>query len=273
MSTPLTSPAISSVETERKLIELLNEWFRRYLTGLPQTSGRVFEPAEVEFANTNVSQPMIREWVCNGTAIVTSVAHNYWHGQMIVLPAMPTPPSGLVPGTAYWVLRLNDETFSLHASQAHALANTSPKLLPATPGFTHNLPCLHAVITGWRNQSARWLSGTPRDVSSDSQLALGDAGERELCQDLILGIYCRAVNSGNLTNSADWLSRRLAASVKELLESEDYLFPLAQKGVHLRLARGPITSALSGADTRKDADQTQTRVLMVECGLRTVVER
>ena len=271
----LQSPAVSAQETERCVSELLCEFLASFLNGLTLPGGRRYEPAALHVGQTAPGHQR-RTWRASGTdAQVSAPGHGYWMAQRIVLPGPAqgevAPPAPLVAGTAYYVQPLTADTFMLHASEAHALANTSPIVLSATTGYVHWLPVVHLVFTRWRHVAEDWVTAVPNETVTP--VPISAQRSMRVTKSVMVTFFVTGTSAGDDAQRVDHVCRRLASQVQELIESGDESHALARKGITLKLKTGPVTAPLSGADTRKDVDGAQVRVLVAEATVRYRVAR
>lgn len=71
--------------------------------------------------------------------VVTKAAHGLTTGEGVALTTTGALPTGITAGITYYARVLSANTFTLHASEAHALANISPITTTGTQSGTHTL--------------------------------------------------------------------------------------------------------------------------------------
>jgi len=77
--------------------------------------------------------------VVEATDVFTATTHGLTTGQPIQISSSVTLPAGLTAGTTYYVRRIDADTFTLHTTNAGAVANSAQQLVSDTGTGTHTL--------------------------------------------------------------------------------------------------------------------------------------
>lgn len=278
----LNTLKLSARNTESRLAELLNEWFKKYFTGTPHISNQgdtTFPLVDLFFNQTQIDTPEDRPQLHFVFSRMQPTETWWANGNLADWVATINRPAS---GVSYGLARGGIEE-SVHGKLA--------RFIPEARDIrwrTDGADLFEEVLRGgweiertfagsdairWRRVAGNYLeevrtTGSETWMTARSILTsdpIWDGTKKLVVIEATILLFVRTINAGESGEQGDHICRRVADNAHELISDEAARAELTQKGFRrFRVSSGPTPMASSGF---------QTRMLTLDANLRYFLPR